>query len=56
MSNEDRCVTCDRLPVKSRRNTTCQSCGATVCTRCQMMHFEEEHAEADFAAASGEMR
>ena len=44
------CNECKRLPVKSRRNTTCMMCGATVCYRCQPFHFEERHAEADLAA------
>ena len=42
----DPCAYCHRLPVKSRRNTLCHACGAIVCIRCQMAHFEEKHGDA----------
>ena len=42
-----KCGTCDRPPVKSRRNTTCRTCGAIVCIRCQHRHFAEQHEEDD---------
>mgnify|MGYP001612344436 CR=1 FL=1 len=41
------CVECERLPVKSRRNTTCLTCGATVCERCKYGHFIDKHEEGD---------
>lgn len=49
-----KCVECERLPVKSRRNTTCMTCDATVCVRCQDSHFIKRHFADDWAWVSGE--
>ena len=46
---EPVCVECARAEVKSRRNTTCNTCGATVCVRCQGIHFTDKHEEDDYA-------
>jgi hypothetical protein len=44
---EVTCIECKRLPVKSRPNTRCLTCGATVCRRCQESHFERVHESSD---------
>lgn len=37
------CAECQRMPVNSRRNTVCKTCGQIVCRRCHLLHFVERH-------------
>ena len=49
----DPCVECERLPVKSRRNTVCGACGACVCVRCQYTHFVMRHEDEEEMREAG---
>jgi hypothetical protein len=41
--DDEQCTECGKLPVKTRPNTTCQTCDATVCKKCQTHHFMDKH-------------
>lgn len=39
----NECAKCGRLPVRSRKNKVCRSCGLEICARCQYSHFKAKH-------------